>query len=252
MGVGEGCIYQRDYSDVIPLFDDRSVQLVWTDPPFGTGQKQELFSTMGTSYNYMDYDSQQALDVVSHMSELMYPKLCDNGVLAVCLDYRIVHEAAVAIKSVGYNFLREIIYHFELGATTKNWWTNKHNTILLFGKDELSLFNADQIPLVERKSPKGKYVGDKKVNSVWSITMGNTDPQRTGYPNQKPLQLVEPFILVHTNPGDLVFDPFAGSGTTGAAAQKHGRNFVLCDTNPEAVQVMVDRGLACHPFSEGF
>lgn len=252
MGVGEGCIYQKDYSEVIPMFDDGSVQLVWTDPPFGTGQKQELRSTMGTRFNYLDYGPQQALDVVAHMSELMYPKLSDTGVLAVCLDYRIVHEAAVAIKSVGYNFLREIIYHFELGATTKNWWTNKHNTILLFGKDEVPLFNADQVPLVERKSPKGKYVGDKKANSVWSVTMGNTDPQRTGYPNQKPLELVEPFVLVHTNPGDLVFDPFAGSGTTGEAAQKHGRRFVLCDTNPEAVQVMVDRGLASHPFLEEF
>ena len=230
--------------NVIPTLDDDSIQLVWTDPPFGTGDKQELRSTMGTRFSYMDYGAQQALDMVTNMTELVYPKLRDTGVLAVCLDYRIVHEAAVAIKSVGYNFLREIVYHFELGAISKNWWTNKHNTILLFGKDGQPTFNKENVPTVARKSARGTYDSEfRKVNSVWSITMGPSDSQRTGYPNQKPLELVEPFILVHTNPGDLVFDPFAGSGTTGVAALKHGRQYIMCDTNPEACSIMVSRWL---------
>jgi site-specific DNA-methyltransferase (adenine-specific) len=71
-----------------------------------------------------------------------------------------------------------------------------------------------------------------------------TDPQRTGYPNQKPLKLIEPFIAVHTDEGDLVFDPFAGSGTTGLAAKNAGRRYVLSDINPEAIGVMARRGLS--------
>lgn len=237
-------IVNCSYRDAISSLDDGSVQLVWTDPPFGTGEKQKLDSTSGTRYSYMDYDSSKALENVVDMASLVAPKMTPTGVLAICLDYRIVHEAKVAIQETGlYGFNREIIYHFELGATSRNWWTNKHNTILLWGF-ESPLFQLENVPTVERKSVRGVYNSAmRRVNSVWSITMGPSDTQRTGYPNQKPLSLIEPFVLVHTRPNDLVFDPFAGSGSTGVAAKNHGRRFVMCDVSAEACTVMRGRGL---------
>lgn len=71
--------------------------------------------------------------------------------------------------------------------------------------------------------------------------MSNTDPERAGYPNQKPVEIIEPFVLAHTDPGGFVLDPFAGSGSTGAAAVKHNRNFILIDSNPQAAQIMSER-----------
>ena len=65
--------------------------------------------------------------------------------------------------------------------------------------------------------------------------------ERTGYPTQKPLQLLERIVTASSNPGDLVLDFFAGSGTAGAAAVEAGRRFVLVDDNPEAIQVMARR-----------
>ena len=65
--------------------------------------------------------------------------------------------------------------------------------------------------------------------------------ERTGYPTQKPLGILERIVRVHSDPGDTVLDFFAGSGTTGEAALKHDRNAVLIDDNPEAIAVMVER-----------
>ena len=65
--------------------------------------------------------------------------------------------------------------------------------------------------------------------------------EKTGYPTQKPLRILERIVRVHSDPGDLVLDLFAGSGTTGEAAARLGRGYLLVDENPEAVRVMRER-----------
>ena len=65
--------------------------------------------------------------------------------------------------------------------------------------------------------------------------------EKSGYPTQKPLAILDRFVRVHSNPGDLLLDFCAGSGSWGEAAAKHGRRFLLVDSNPEAVAVMEKR-----------
>ena len=65
--------------------------------------------------------------------------------------------------------------------------------------------------------------------------------EKTGYPTQKPIAILNRIVAVHSNPGDRVLDFFAGSGTTGEAAVRNGRPAVLVDINPEAVRVMARR-----------
>ena len=65
--------------------------------------------------------------------------------------------------------------------------------------------------------------------------------ERTGYPTQKPLRLLERIVKVHSRPGDRLLDFFAGSGTLGEAAAANGRNAVLIDNNPDAIAVMQRR-----------
>ena len=73
------------------------------------------------------------------------------------------------------------------------------------------------------------------------MTFNSTNAERTGYPNQKPEKLIEPFILVHTSEGDLVVDPFAGSGTVGAVAKRLGRKYLMIDVNLVAIKTMQKR-----------
>ena len=102
-------------------------------------------------------------------------------------------------------------------------------------------FNATAVPREIRKAPKPGYENDKPAGSVWDKTMSNSDRERVGYPNQKPLDIITPFVLAHTKPGDFVADPFCGSGSTGHAALMHGRNFIGQDLNSEAINLSDER-----------
>jgi site-specific DNA-methyltransferase (adenine-specific) len=91
------------------------------------------------------------------------------------------------------------------------------------------------------KAARGKIPTD-----VWFITVVPTNSrEKTGYPTQKPLKLLERIVRVHSSPGDLVLDFFAGSGTTGIAAANLGRRFLLIDSSPAAITIMRKR-LAAH------
>jgi site-specific DNA-methyltransferase (adenine-specific) len=96
-----------------------------------------------------------------------------------------------------------------------------------------------------------KAARGKKPTDVWWHTIVPTrGAERTGYATQKPLGVVERIVRVHSRPGDLVLDFFAGSGTTGEAAARHGRDFLLIDESPEAVDVMARRLASWSPVVE--
>jgi site-specific DNA-methyltransferase (adenine-specific) len=83
--------------------------------------------------------------------------------------------------------------------------------------------------------------GKTPTDVWWNTIVPTNGSEKTGYATQKPLGVVERIVLVHSNPGDVCLDCFAGSGTLGEAAAKNGRDFILIDSNPEAVRVMEKR-----------
>jgi site-specific DNA-methyltransferase (adenine-specific) len=98
-----------------------------------------------------------------------------------------------------------------------------------------------------------KAARGKTPTDVWWHTIVPTNgPERTGYPTQKPLGVLTRIVKVHSKPGDLVLDFFAGSGTTGEAAARLGRDFLLVDSNPEAAQIMARRLAFAEPECAGF
>jgi site-specific DNA-methyltransferase (adenine-specific) len=232
-------VVEADAVSLAASLEDSSVSLVWTDPPFGTGNVQRVVSS---GHSYSDGSVDDLLGVCGPLADELHRVLRPDGVVAVCLDYRAVHQFYCLMIEHGFFPHGEVVWTFGLGRGASRWWANKHNTVLLFGKGkDRPRFNEEFVPMVTRKSPGKGYFGDKKVSSVWDITMSNTAAERVGYPNQKPESLIDPFVLVHTGPGDLVFDPFGGSGTTAAVAQRLGRSFVTGDINPVAVSTMRKR-----------
>lgn len=102
--------------------------------------------------------------------------------------------------------------------------------------------------VTREKAERGKTPTD-----VWWHTIVPTNGrEKTGYPTQKPLGVIERIIKVHTEPGDVVLDFFAGSGTTGEAAAKNGRGFVLIDESREACQISAERLARFEPALVGF
>jgi site-specific DNA-methyltransferase (adenine-specific) len=153
------------------------------------------------------------------------------------------------------SFLNEVIWTYDYGGRGKTCWPKKHDSILVYVKDlEDYVFNWDAIPRVPYKAPEMQRVGrsleeaEKRValgkvpTDVWDISIvGTNAKERNGYPTQKPVKLVERAVLASSPPGGLVVDVFAGSGTAGEAAHRHGRSFTLADVSPWSYEVMKER-----------
>jgi site-specific DNA-methyltransferase (adenine-specific) len=172
--------------------------------------------------------------------------LTTDGSLFVHLDSREVHYCKVLLDQLFGRecFQNEIIWSYDFGGRSRRRWSSKHDNILWYTKHRARYvydFAAiDRIPYMAptlvgaEKAARGKTPTD-----VWWQTIVPTNgAERTGYPTQKPLKLIERIVCVHSEPGDLVLDFFAGSGTTGEAAARHGRRFLLVDRHPEALRVM--------------
>ncbi|MCX7741043.1 MAG: site-specific DNA-methyltransferase, partial [Meiothermus sp.] len=147
----------------------------------------------------------------------------------------------------------EIIWAYDYGGRSRRRWPAKHDTILWYAKNPHQYtFNYEAIDRIPYLAPKvvgpQKAAQGKTPTDVWWMTIVPTSSrEKTGYPTQKPLRLLERIVRVHSNPGEVVLDFFAGSGTTGEAAARNGRGFVLVDENPEAVEVMRRRLAAYGP-----
>lgn len=141
-------------------------------------------------------------------------------------------------------FLNEIIWAYDYGARTRRKWPPKHDNILFYAKDPKHYtFNYDAVERIPymapglvgpQKAARGKFPTD----TWWHTIVPTNGSERTGYPTQKPLGILRRILQASSNPGDLVLDFFAGSGTTGAACLELGRRFILIDNNPQALAVM--------------
>lgn len=214
---------------------DDSVGLVLSDPPWNTGKAQTLGDN---SYRdtFVDFRGFM-LPVLQEMYRVLQP----NSNCIIHMGIQEAHNVRCWMDEVfgKQNFVAELIAHHEAGrGTGKDGWAQKHSHIFVYRKGRASPFHLEHVPTVERKAPVPGYTGDKKCNSVIPATMSTGDHQRVGYPSQKPLALYESLIKVYSDPGCSVLDPFAGSGTTGDAAQRTGRQAGLMDSNPQAIEIM--------------
>ena len=147
-------------------------------------------------------------------------------------------------------FLNQIVWHYTGGGRSRSAFSNKHDIIFWYAKGAKHTFNGDAVR-VPYKPTSGYAKGGitsragKKyqphpdgtiVDDVWDIPIVNPmSHERTGYAAQKPVALLERIVGVASNPGELIADLYAGSGTTAVAAHRLGRNWLACDGSQLAV-----------------
>ena len=147
------------------------------------------------------------------------------------------------------NFRNEVVWHYyNVASTSRKFIGRKHDTIFFYAKSESTSFNWDSMR--EPYSPQSNWVkasesyGDsryspnekgKLMHDVWRIpTINNMAKERTGYPTQKPLALLDRIIKASSNEGDVVLDPFCGCATACVAAERLGRQWIGIDISPSA------------------
>jgi site-specific DNA-methyltransferase (adenine-specific) len=270
LGGAVGRIVLSDNMAVLNALPDDSIDLVYIDPPFNTGKRQTLRSLRtvrdeeggdrtgfgGRRYRTIEVGSSGYLDIEDDYLGFLEPRLVEirrvlrpAGSMYLHLDFREVHYARVLADSIfGRDcFLNEVIWAYDYGARTKRRWPAKHDNILVYVKDpDRYFFDAEAVERIPYMAPG--LVGPEKAargklptDTWWQTIVPPGGAERTGYPTQKPVAVLRRVVSASCPPGGVVADFFAGSGTTGAAALELGRRFLLVDSNPEAVAVMVRR-----------
>ena len=189
-----------------------------------------------------------------------YRLLAEDGSFFFHIDYREVHYAKVLLDSIfgRDSFINELIWSYDYGGKPKNRWPAKHDNILWYAKNpEKYTFNYEAIDRIPYMAPD--LVGPDKAalgkipTDVWWMTIVPTNSkEKTGYPTQKPLKLLNRIVRVHSRPSDTILDFFAGSGTTGVAAALAQRNYILMDNSEDAVRLMAHRLSFSSPKLVGF
>ena len=258
-----------DNLPVLRQMSSGSVDLVYADPPFNTGRTQSRTRLRtvreaggdrtgfgGRRYRTVRGETRAFADAFDDYMAFLAPRLREvhrllapTGSLYLHLDYREVHYAKLLLDDIFGRecFVNEIIWAYDFGGRPKRRWPAKHDNILFYAKDpDRYFFDSEAVERIPYMAPG--LVGPEKAargklptDTWWHTIVPTNGKERTGYPTQKPLGVVRRIVQASSRPGDLVLDPFAGSGTLGAAAYELGRRFVLIDDNPEALEVMTRR-----------
>ena len=256
-----------------------AVDLIYMDPPFGTGGRFLVRRQPGTEGARAYSDAWEGglrgyLDMLLPRLELAHTLLSPEGSLYVHLDPTAAHYVKVLLDEIfgPECFQREIVWRIGwvsgYKGTVRNWVRN-HDTILFYTRDATRFtFNKTYVPHLPGYQRRGGGQGQgHPIDDVWngspaehaltgaealdSIQIKSFSAEKTGYETQKNESLLRRVVESSSDPGQLVVDLFAGSGTTLAVAEKLGRRWLGCDVNPTAVHVARGRLLAL-PERRGF
>ena len=181
-----------------------------------------------------------------------------TGSIYLHCDPTASHYLKIVMDSIfgADNFCNEIIWHYTGGGRSKAYFSRKHDVIFWYSNGAKPRFNIDavRVPYKETsgyakggiKAKSGKHYAPHPkgtpIDDVWDIPMVNPmAKERFGYPTQKPLTLLERIITASSDEGDVVLDPFCGSGTTLIAAEELKRNWLGIDVSPLAIDMTLKR-----------
>lgn len=257
----------------LKVIEANKVDLVYFDPPFFTQRKHTL-SNKDNSKTYEFDDKYESLnDYLSLIKNVLKQSkrvLKNTGSVFLHCDKTASHNIRVVLDEVfgRENFQSEIIWSYKRWSNAKKGLLNSHQVIFFYSKTQDFKFNTiyteysattnlDQILQDRERNENGKSVYKRDVNGnpilgkekkgvplsdVWEIPYLNPKAkERTGYPTQKPVLLLNQILKIATNEGDLVLDPFCGSGTTCLSAKLLKRDYIGIDISADAVELTNSR-----------
>ncbi|MBL4617540.1 MAG: site-specific DNA-methyltransferase [Robiginitomaculum sp.] len=243
-------IYSGDCLHLLDKVDPASIPLTVTSPPYNIGKEYEKILKTD---DYVTWSSEWISKIHRITSE--------NGAFWLNLGYIPLDGKAKAIplpyliwQHVPFFLIQEVIWNYAAGVAGRLFFSPRNEKFLWYVKDsENYTFNLDDVRDPNVKYPNQKKNGKLKCNplgknptDVWQIakvTSGKnrSSKERTAHPAQFPIELVKRIILASSNTGDIVLDPFLGSGSTLEAAIRTGREAVGIDIEPQYLEIAIDR-----------
>lgn len=249
------------------------VQLIYLDPPFGTGEMFRM--RIGGAF----IQRPAYADVLPHNHYLAFMRtilescrelLAPSGSIYLHVDYRMAAPLRMMLDEVfgSKNLMNEIIWAYQSGGRSTAHFSRKHDVILFYRKSRDVFFDIEAVGIPrgpERRNHMKRFVDDKGrvcysirsggklytyredslvyPSDVWTDIehLHQRDPERTGYATQKPEALLKRILLASSREGDIVADLFSGSGTTAAVASRTGRRFLVCDNSNYALYALRKR-----------
>ena len=227
--------------DTVKYIPNNSVDLIIADPPYNLDK-----DFGGSKFKRMSYDEYEAYTEEWLLAIL--PLLKDTGSLYICCDWQSSGPIERVLRK--YMIVRNrITWQREKGRGAKENWKNGMEDIWFATKTNDYTFNLDAVKV--RRKVIAPYKADGKPKDWQETNFGNfrdtcpsnfwddisipywSMPENTAHPTQKPEKLLAKLILASSNEGDVIFDPFLGSGSTSVTAKKLNRNYIGIEQNPQ-------------------
>jgi site-specific DNA-methyltransferase (adenine-specific) len=236
-----GKTIHQDFFEVIDFLPLESVDLIFVDPPYNLSK-----SFNGHKFNRMSINAY--CEYIDSWLSKLEPLMKKNASIYICGDYH-SSTSIHLVASKYFNIINRITWQREKGRGALNNWKNTSEDIWFCSKSNDYKFYVDRVK--EKRRVIAPYKKNGKPKDWQETNNGNfrlthpsnlwTDltipywsmPENTDHPTQKPEKLLAKIILASSDEGDVVFDPFLGSGTTSVVAKKLGRNFFGVEKNTE-------------------
>ncbi|MCC6660384.1 MAG: site-specific DNA-methyltransferase [Phycisphaerales bacterium] len=229
-----GAARVADWLDAAAALPPASVDLVYADPPFSTGKARtgpagRYADTWPSLSGYLAWLRERVAATI--------PAIRPTGSILLHVDWRTSHRVRVLLDDLlgPDRFVNHLVWSYGLGGSSPRRFARKHDDILFYCIDPGRYwFDPPRVPATSNRLRGLK----KKATDVLDIpSINNMAAERTGYPTQKPLALLDVLVRACCPPGGVVLDPCCGSGTALVAAAAAGRVPVGCDMNPRAVEL---------------
>lgn len=233
-------VYLGDCIEVMKTFPDECIDLVFADPPYNIGIKYDKWQDNLEYEKYITWSEKWLTEV--------YRILKRTGSVYVAIGDEFAAELVLIMKRLGLYMRNWIIWYYTFGQHQNRKFCRAHTHILYFVKDLKNfVFNGESIRVPsarqlvyrdKRANPKGRIPDD-----VWCIprVCGTFKERIANHPCQMPKAILERIILASSNPGDVVLDPFGGTGTTAVVAKRLGRKFITIEISENYYNLILQR-----------
>ena len=224
-----------DCTKELKKIESNTVDLIIADPQYNVGKDY------GNKSDKQDFDEYIAF-TKEWLTEC-HRILKKNGTIYIFIGFRYIsYLYQILEKDLKMNFVNWISWHYTQGIGKTKGFSPRHDDILMFSKSASYKFNLDEIRVPQKFYRKVNNMRGANPGDVWEVShIHYCQKNRQEHPTQKPEALVERMVLASSSEGDMVVDPFSGSGTTLRVCQQLNRNAVGIEINPEYVEQTKER-----------